>query len=330
MITGYVQTTGVRDIRRRIQALDSFVTPDAHLFVLAHVSVPIIDRSAWRLRLDGHVKRPLQLSFDDLVRRRSTTVTAFHKCAGTPTGDPEPTPDRTGNVVWRGVRLQDLLEEAGLLADATHIWATGADGGTFQDQPIAAYQKDVPLAKALAPEVLVAWELNDHPLSIERGGPVRLVVPGFYGTNSVKWLTTITVADRRATSPFTTRWYNDRIDTNDGPIARPVWAVAPDSAIAAPDHNAVCAAKQAVDVKGWAWGASEIASVDISHDDGRTWTAAALTPRVDFSWQAFSATLPDLPPGRYHLLSRATDSVGTVQPLRGARNAAVPVAVTIA
>jgi len=329
MIIGYAQTTGVRDIRRRLQELEGFVTPEEHLFVLAHVSVPIIDWSAWRLRLDGLVKRPLDLSFDDLVSRTSIGVTAFHKCAGTPTGSPEPTPDRTGNVIWRGVRLKDLLEEAGLLSGATHVWATGADGGTFQDQPIAAYQKDVPLAKALAPEVLIAWAINDHPLSIERGGPVRLVVPGFYGTNSVKWLTTISVTDHRATGPFTTRWYNDRIATNDGPIARPVWAVAPDSAIATPDHDAVHVSRQPLDVQGWAWGEAEITSVDVSHDGGKTWAGAAVTRRVDFSWQAFSATLPDLPRGMHHLLSRATDSAGQVQPLVGARNAAVPVAITI-
>ncbi|TWS99662.1 molybdopterin-dependent oxidoreductase [Reyranella sp. CPCC 100927] len=329
MIVGYAQTTGVRDIRCRLQALQGFITPEEHLFVLAHVSVPLIDQSAWRLRIDGLVERPLHLSFDDLIRRDSVAVTAFHKCAGTPTVDPEPTPDRTGNVMWRGVRLRDLVEEAGLLADATHIWATGADGGTFQGHPITAYQKDVPLAKALAPEVLVAWSMNDHALSTERGGPVRLVVPGFYGTNSVKWLTAITVADRRATGPFTTRWYNDQIATRDGLIARPVWAVAPDSAIIAPDHDTASPSDRPLDIKGWTWGAAEIVSVDVSHDDGKTWLAATVAKRVDFSWQAFSVTVPHLTSGDHRLLSRATDSTGQVQPLGSARNAAVAVSVTI-
>ena len=116
------------------------------------------------------------------------------------------------------------------------MWSHGADYGEFAGVAVERYTKDLPLSR-LSADVLIATELNDEPLLAENGFPARLVVPGFYGTNSVKWLTGMTLADRRADSPFTTRWYNDAVLDGEGRATGqtvPVWAIAPESVIVAP------------------------------------------------------------------------------------------------
>jgi DMSO/TMAO reductase YedYZ molybdopterin-dependent catalytic subunit len=320
-----LETGTYRSVPRKISQLKSFLTSEADLFVLAHLGIPSITRRDWALSVTGLTSKPMTLAFADLAGFQHHTLTAFHKCAGNPIKPGEPTPDRVGNIVWRGIRLRDLLVASGYNPHATHVWADGIDGGSFEGVAVAKYQKDIPIAKALQDEVLLAFEINGAPLSAYRGGPVRLIVPGWYGTNSVKWLQTLHLADRRAEGPFTTTWYND---TDASDIRRPVWAVAPDSAIVTP------AAGDTIDpgaliVSGWSWGEQDIARVDISTDGGATWTLATLSPRTDKSWQGFSVSLRVDRGGPLRIISRATDMQGNVQPLSGARNASVAVEVQI-
>jgi DMSO/TMAO reductase YedYZ molybdopterin-dependent catalytic subunit len=116
------------------------------------------------------------------------------------------------------------------------VWSTGADYGEFGGVSVETYVKDPPVNRVKS-DALVAYEMNGAPLAPEHGFPARLVVPGFYGTNSVKWLTRMTLAEARAPGPFTTRWYNDPVE-DDRASARgrtvPVWAIAPQSVIVAP------------------------------------------------------------------------------------------------
>ena len=107
---------------------------------------------------------------------------------------------------WR--RLVDVLADCGPHASASYIWSHGADYGEFGGVSVEAYIKDLPITRVHA-DVLIAYEMNGAPLPAEHGYPVRLVVPGFYGTNSVKWLTRLGLAEGRSQGPFTTRWYND-------------------------------------------------------------------------------------------------------------------------
>jgi sulfane dehydrogenase subunit SoxC len=310
-----------RSIPRKVSQMSSFVTADQDLFVLAHLGIPAVSRADWRLKVTGLVSRELEIGFEDLAGFPPHSVTAFHKCAGNPMKPAEPTPDRVGNVVWRGVKLRDVLRRCGYEAATGYVWADGADSGSFEGVTAAKYQKDLPLAKALHDDVLLAFEMNGQPLSAYRGGPVRLVVPGWYGTNSVKWLTALHVADRRADGPFTTVWYND---TDASGSRRPVWAVAPDSAISSPETGSHLSGSALV-VSGWSWGDSEIARVDVSVDGGETWSQSKLSPRVERSWQAFRADLGTIEPGMLRVVSRATDVEGRVQPMSGARNASVAV-----
>ena len=300
---------------RGVHSLTERITADQDLFVVTHMGLAEVDPAAWRLDIGGLVRRPVSLSLADVLALPQHQVTSVHECAGSPLAPTEPK-RRVGNVAWSGVRLSDVLNRAGVLPGAAFVWSEGLEWGAFAGLDAEPFVKDLPLAKALAPEVMLAVAMNGAPLTPERGGPVRLVVPGWYGTNSVKWLGRLTLADRRAPGPFTTRFYNDLMA--DG--SRPVWGIAPESVLVQPAPDAPPDADRPCTVTGWAWAETGVATVEVSTNDGGDWTSAVLEPRDGFAWQRF--TLPWTPaPGRHRLLCRCTDARGVVQPRDGARNA---------
>ena len=300
-------------------------TPAADLFVLAHLGIPAVEVGDWSLRIDGLVDRPLELSFDDLARRSKRVVETVHQCAGSPLEPTVPT-RRIANVRWAGIDLAELLEEVGVRADATHIWAYGLDHGEFAGAHQDHYVKDIPLSRVAEGDVLVAYELDEEPLSPKHGFPARLVVPGFFGTNSVKWLSRLELSDTRATSLFTTRFYNDEVAGSDA--KKPVWELAPESLIVspAPDSNLQTGDHE---VWGWAWSSCEVQSVDVSTDGGISWHQARLEPRSHRSWQRFSYGWSARQAGTHQLLCRATDAQEVTQPLDGARNAVYAITVSV-
>jgi DMSO/TMAO reductase YedYZ molybdopterin-dependent catalytic subunit len=195
-----------------------------------------------------------------------------------------------------------------------------------------AYVKDLPLERVPS-DVLIAYELNGAPLPAVHGFPARLLVPGFYGTNSVKWLTRITLAAERATGAFTTRWYNDPdpdAEATNGAKTIPVWSVAPQSVIVAPTPGETRTRELASEIWGWAWSDDGIARVDISTDGGATWSAAELEAREDRSWQRFRVLWRPVDPGAVALCSRAASRSGATQPTSGRRNAVHRVDISIA
>jgi DMSO/TMAO reductase YedYZ molybdopterin-dependent catalytic subunit len=226
-----------------------------------------------------------------------------------------------------------LLDELGVDPAARFLWSFGLDGGTFAGAAVDWYAKDLPLARLAAGGVLLAYELDGAPLPPEHGFPVRLVVPGYFGTNSVKWLWHLNLAKRRAASPFTTTFYNDRMGADDVaaglPATRPVWAQAPEAIIVAPAPDAVVAAGEACEIWGWAWSYRGIAAVEISVDGGASYARAPLEPRHGWSWQRFSAPWRPTARGEALISARAIEAGGAAQPVEGARNAihSVPIVV---
>lgn len=316
--------TGVRRIKLAPHQTIERVTATDDLFVLAHLGVPRIDPARWSLTIDGLVRRPLTLTLEALKARPRTIIEAVHQCCGSPMEPTVPT-RRVSHVRWGGVDLAALLADAEVSPDARFLWSYGLDGGDFAGTVVDWYLKDLPLARLQAGGVLLAYELNGAPLPAEHGFPVRLAVPGFYGTNSVKWLWRLQLADRRADGPFVSKLYNDAVDAAEiaagQPARRPVWAVAPESIIVAPVPGAVLARGDAVQIWGWAWSFRGVARVEISTDGGATFRNATLEPRRGWSWQRFSLTWRPEDSGETLISARALDANGAGQPFDGARNA---------
>jgi sulfane dehydrogenase subunit SoxC len=328
------QTAPMKDNQRfnsttPLHELVDFCTPTDKVFVVHHLGIPAMDLTPWRLAVGGSVKHELELGIADLAALPQVQVAAFHECAGSPLRPTVPV-RRVGNVTWGGVRLKDVLQLAGVRDGAAFVWARGADSGVYPPtgQANDSYLKDVPLAKALSDEVLLATSLNGAPLDERHGAPVRLVVPGFYGTNSVKWLTELRLESERAGGYFTTTLYNDVIVENGVESRRPVWEVAPQSVIVAPAAGARIAAEPC-QVWGWAWSATPVKSVEISAD-GHEWRSASVEAREGLCWQRFTFDWTPAGRGAHELACRATDQNGNVQPDGGARNAVLRTEVTVA
>jgi sulfane dehydrogenase subunit SoxC len=293
--------SGLRRIKLRPHEMSDTITASEDVFVLAHLGVPRIDPAQWRLSVDGLVGEARTLGLDDLKTRRKNTVEAVHQCCGNPLEPNLPT-RRVVNVRWGGVDLAALLNELGVDPRARFLWSYGLDGGDFAGTDSDWYVKDMPLERLAAGGVLIAYEMNDAPLAAEHGFPVRLVVPGYYGTNSVKWLWRLHVAPHRAHTLFTTSLYNDAADEHDIaaslPARRPVWAIAPESIIVAPAPDASIALGERTEIRGWAWSFGGVARAEVSVDGGASFARAALEQRRGWSWQRFSLHGSRLRPAR--------------------------------
>ncbi|KAJ4246323.1 hypothetical protein NW762_013674 [Fusarium torreyae] len=299
--------------------LNDAITPDHLLFQTIHMGAAVVDPLKWTLVIDGLVETPFSLSLSQLKRLPQKSVTSFHECYGSPIKPPVEAVWRVGNVVWTGVPLEYLISLASPLPEARYVWSDGLDFGTFAGVIADRYQKDLPLRKAQSPEVLVAYKMNGEALAKERGGPVRLVVPGWFGTNSTKWLCRLRLENRRAEGPYTTTFYNE-IDPQDleGIKKRPVWDVEVNSIVVRPEPEAVMVGPKVL-IEGWAWCFEEVKSVYISLDKSETWIKAQVETRKDFSWQKWKAEL-DLTSGSYTVIARAESTSGQTQPLSGRRN----------
>lgn len=308
----------------------SVVTPIDAFYSRNHGPIPQLDPQAWRLRVTGLVDRELELSLADLQDRYAhRTLTATLQCAGNrrsgllafrdiPGEDPWG-PGATSTAQWTGVALSDVLAAAGTHAPAGHVAFSAPDVSTLADPP-QPYGSSIPLSKARSGEVLLAWAMNGQPLPAVHGGPVRVVVPGYIGARSVKWLTDLTVQAEPSDNYFQATAY--RLLPADADLAAaaapnglPLGQVALNSAILRPNDGDTLASGP-VEVAGYALVGDDrtVARVDVSADDGSTWVQAHLDEQPSpWTWQLWHTTLP-LPPGRHHLVVRAWDSTGTPQP----------------
>jgi DMSO/TMAO reductase YedYZ molybdopterin-dependent catalytic subunit len=298
--------------------LNEYITPDDQLFQTIHMGAAVVDQEKWLLVIDGLVKHPFALNFDMLRKLPNCTVTSFHECYGSPLKPATTALWRVGNVQWTGVPLRAVLEMAAPLPAASFVWSDGLDRGEFAGVKADRYRKDLPIAKAMSDDIILAYEINGKPLSKERGGPVRLVVPGWFGTNSTKWISKISLQDHRATGPYTTRFYNEPDPAGPEGALRPVWAVEPNSMIVAPQPDENVDGPNVL-VEGWAWHHEPVQHVQLSVDEGKSWKEAVVGERVDFSWQKFSLVL-HLEPGQHNVIARAVSGDGAMQPLSGRRN----------
>lgn len=313
-------------------ALDGHdLTPIDTFYTRNHGAIPDLDAASWRLAVTGLVDRELELGFEELTTRfRSDRVVATLQCAGNRRagfnairhvdGEDPWGPGATSNAAWRGAPLAAVLEAAGVRAGGDlHVEFEGPDVTTLAT-PAQPYGSSVPLAKALSAEVLLAYEMNDEPLPRLHGGPVRVVVPGYIGARSVKWITRITVRDSPSDNYFQAVAYHilpadADPDTFDPSAGIPLSSVALNCDVLTPRDGAVLAPGP-VTISGYAFAGDDrgVARVDVSLDDGVTWRQADLAPQSSpWSWRLWSLTV-DAAPGQLAVTARAWDGIGAQQP----------------
>ncbi len=306
-----------------LEALRYDVTPTGLHYILVHFDIPALDPATWRLRVGGAVRHPFELSLDDLRARPRVSHTVTLECAGNGRALLEPRPlsnpwllGAIGTAEWAGTPLAPILAEAGIDSDAVEWVFRGADRG-FQGGIEHDYGRSLAPVDANRPEVMLAYEMNGRPLEPQHGFPIRLLVPGWYGMTSVKWLTSI----EAVREPFqgyqqaVAYRYKQHADEQGEPVSR-IRVRALMIAPGIPDFftRQRIVERGSVRITGRAWsGEGPIERVDVGVDGA--WSPAELGPSLgQFAWRswgfAWNAT-----PGEHELACRAVDSQGDVQPL---------------
>jgi sulfite oxidase len=320
------------------ELLDDETTPIARFFVRNNglLPEPVTDGESWTFTVDGGVERPLSLSLAELKSRFAhKTFRMVLECGGNgrsffePKAEGNPwTNGGVGCAEWTGVSLADVLREAGLKETALFTGHFGADPDKHGSHEHQAMSRGVPIAKAMEEHTLLVWAMNGETLPFIHGGPLRLVVPGWPGSLSQKWLKRIWIRDREHDGPGMTglsyrlpvRPLTPGADGRDVEN-RIIESMPVRSIVTAPaDGSHYPAGMRMLSIRGAAWaGDDAVARVEVTLDGGATWLEAAMTPprnRYDWvRWQA-SATLPG--DGFYEIFARATDSKGRAQPFRAA------------
>jgi DMSO/TMAO reductase YedYZ molybdopterin-dependent catalytic subunit len=317
-----------RNLETPFDRLDAFLTPTELFYIRSHFPNPLIDPSAYRLEIEGAVGKRLSIRNDELRALPSITITATLECAGNGRVFLVPQVEgaqwergAVGNAEWTGVPLADLLYRAGLDDNASEIILEGADRGTPKEPPIPpvpiSYARSIDRAKALQPDVIVAYQMNGRDLTLDHGYPARAIVPGHYGMASVKWLTRV----RAVRESFQGYWQTSDYaywDTSGGqPVRRPLSRMPVKSQIARPGVYESIPPNSHYPIVGAAWsGEAEVVEVEVSTDGGQTWSPTEfLDPPLPHAWRRwkFDWHTPKQP-GPVTLIARARDAAGAIQP----------------
>jgi DMSO/TMAO reductase YedYZ molybdopterin-dependent catalytic subunit len=315
--------------------LDEEVTPYERLFVRNNGLVPqsALDQNAegWTLTVDGEVDNPLTLTLDELKSRFETvTRRLWIECGGNGRAFFQPgasgnqwTVGAVGCPEWTGVRLKDVLDAAGVKPSAVYTGHYGNDVHLSGDAEKEVISRGVPIEKAMAPENMIAWAMNGQPVPALHGFPLRLVIPGYPGSASQKFLTRIRVRDQvhdgekmtgysyrlpaYPVAPGTEIPESDMVIMTEMPVK---------SLITFPQTGVQVPAGRPAEIRGHAWaGNGDVAAMHVSLDFGQTWTEARLNPPANsFAWQRWTAEVTPPQAGYYEVWARATDRNGVMQP----------------
>jgi len=319
------------DLATPLAWFDRLLTPSDVFFVRSHFGPPSLDPTR-TLAVEGLVATPLSLTPDELrARFAPVTVTAVLQCAGSGRMFHRP---RVPGVQWghgamgqatfTGVRLKDVIAAAGPSSDAAYVSLRGADAPPKPTVP--AFLRSIPLARAMDPRTLIAWEMNGEPLTLAHGAPLRLIVPGWAGDHWVKWLTHLGLQKEEADGFYMKTAYKYPIHPIEpgAPVKpeelRSLTSFPVKSVIARPAEGGRAAAGMQ-EVSGCAFsGEAPVAKVEVSTDGGKSWRLASLEGEAGVGlWQVwrhrFQAT-----PGRVSAMARATDKAGNTQPEKAAWN----------
>jgi DMSO/TMAO reductase YedYZ molybdopterin-dependent catalytic subunit len=309
-----------------LEALRWDVTPIGLHYLLTHFDIPDVDVDSWRLEVGGLVERPLSLSLDELRARPAVEVAVTMECAGNGRAHIEPHVfsqpwllEAVGTARWRGVTVASVLEDAVVRERAAEVLFTGldrgVDGGVEQ-----LYERSLTLDEVRGGDALLAYEVNGVPLPPQHGSPLRLVVPGWYGMTSVKWLSQVTVREEPFDGYQMREAYRVRYEEEEP--GEPITTIAPRSLMVPPGipefrSRARLVESGRCEIVGRAWsGGAEISGVDFSADGGETWSAAELGDSAlgRWAWRAWRFSWA-AEAGEHELCCRARDAAGSEQPL---------------
>ena len=309
-----------------LEALRWDVTPVGLHYLLTHFDIPYVDAASWRLEVGGLVERPVSLSLDDLRARPAVEVAVTMECAGNGRVHIEPHVfsqpwllEAVGTARWRGVSVASVLEDAGVRDGAIEALFTGLDRGIDGGEE-QVYERSLPLDELLRGDALLAYEVNGQPLPPQHGYPLRLVVPGWYGMTSVKWLSRITVREEPFDGYQMRHAYRVRYEEDEPGV--PITTMAPRSLMVPPGIPEFRSRERLVqagacEIVGRAWsGGAEVVGVDVSVDGGETWAPAELGDASlgRWAWRSWRFSW-NAEPGEHELCCRARDAAGNEQPL---------------
>ncbi len=308
-----------------------FVTNTSDFYIRSHGDLPDLDAETHKVRVTGKVTKSLDLTVGDLRSRFTPkTVMAVMQCAGNrradmqqvekTSGDPW-APGAIGNAEWTGVALSEVLRAAGASeGEDLHVAFAAVDVAENDGAKDAPYGVSIPMTKAMAGDVLLAWVMNGEPLTVEHGAPLRIVVPGYAGVRSAKWVGEIRVQDKPSDAFQQARDYllfppDMRKETQDPTRGTTIYEMPLNAAICEPAGGAHIEAGK-TEVRGYAIATDRaITRVDVSINGGRQWRQAMIEDHGNarWSWTLWHATL-DIPAGEHELVVRAWDAAGQTQP----------------
>lgn len=313
------------------QYFDKAITPNELFFVRWHLSdIPTdVDLSKWRLKINGNVKNPVELSMDDLKTKfEPVSYYAVLQCSGNGRNFFKPKPKgihwnhgAMGNALWTGVRLKDVLEYAGIKAGTIEIAFNGLDKAPYPKTP--DYIRSIPVDKCLEENVILAYEMNNEPIPYLNGFPLRLIIPGWYATHWIKSVSEIVVLDEPLKNFWMTKAY--QLPDNDCECVEPgekpkrtkmITSMNVKSVIARPLDNTVHRVGEAIKIAGVAFDyGSGIRDVLLSFDGGKTWKKAHLGPYLGrYSFREWFFYYKPKKKGNLTIMSRAINNDGQAQP----------------
>jgi len=298
------------------------VMPNARFYVRNHFQIPKLDPAAWRLQVDGLVDRPLTLSLRDLMAMPSQTSVVTLECAGNGRSALEPRVNgeqwnfgAVSTAEWTGVPIAEVLDRAGVKADARTVVFRGIDSGAVDGREgTIRFERSLHVDEARGSEALLAYAMNGEPLPIQHGYPLRAIVPGWYAVASVKWLDRIDVERESFQGHYQTGAYFFEWQRDGRTVREPVTLQRVRSLITEPEAGAAVACGD-LTIRGVAWsGAAPIAHVEVSLNGGPWQEARLVGERKRHRWQWWELRVRLDDAGPVEIRARATDMANRTQP----------------